>query len=412
MTECFRWHPAARLFDSAGDEVARQPLAGPVLPDSPQGLAAAIGLPAFRIGAPDQPAPVPQDQPVFETLTSGSTGQPRRILRTQASWTASFAVNAGFGIGPGARVAVLGRLVHSLALYGAVEGLHLGAGVHLLDALRPDRQRTALTERAITHLYATPAQLRLLAEGQGACPDLRLVLVGGSKLDPRLRAAVAAMAPQAQLREFYGAAETSFISLADDATPEASVGRPYPGVEIRIEAGEVWVRGPYLFLRYADAPANAVHPALPSPLVGQGEGGKASAADRVQGKTRWHDGWVTVGEIGRLEGGFLHLDGRAGRMVTVADQNVFPEAIEALLEAMPGVSRAAVLPVPDARRGLVLVAMLMGDPGSEAGIMARLRTELGPLKAPKALIWQEDWPVLPSGKTDLKALGARLAWPV
>ena len=145
--------------------------------------------------------------------------------------------------------------------------------------------------------------------------------------------------------------------------------------------------------------------------MGEGQGGGASAADPVQGKTRWHDGWVTVGEIGRLEGGFLHLDGRAGRMVTVADQNVFPEAIEALLEAMPGVSRAAVLPVPDARRGLVLVAMLMGDPGSEAGIMARLRTELGPLKAPKALIWQADWPVLPSGKTDLRALAARLAWP-
>ena len=46
---------------------------------------------------------------------------------------ASFRVNAGFGIGPGARVAVLGRLVHSLSLYGAIEGLHLGAEVHLLE---------------------------------------------------------------------------------------------------------------------------------------------------------------------------------------------------------------------------------------------------------------------------------------
>lgn len=384
MSDGFRWHPAARLFDSSG-EVRRGEPAGPILPDSPEGLAAAIGLPAFRIGAPDQPPPLPRGRPVFETLTSGSTGQPRRILRTQASWTASFAVNSGFGIGPGARVAVLGRLAHSLALYGAVEGLHLGAEVHLLDILRPDRQRKALAERRITHLYATPAQLRLLAEGQGTCPDLRLVLVGGSKLDPRLRAAVAAMAPAAQLREFYGAAETSFITLADDATPEASVGRPYPGVQIKVEDGEVWVRSPYAFLGYA--------------------------SDSGQGTTRWRDGWLTVGEVGRLEGGFLYLDGRAGRMVTVADQNVFPEAIEALLETLPGVSRAAVLPVADARRGVVLVAMLQGDPGAEAGIMARLRAELGPLKAPKALLWQQDWPVLASGKTDLKALAARLTWP-
>ena len=50
---------------------------------------------------------------IYETLTSGSTGVPRRILRTQASWLASLAVNAQFGIGPRARVAVLGRLVQA-----------------------------------------------------------------------------------------------------------------------------------------------------------------------------------------------------------------------------------------------------------------------------------------------------------
>ena len=77
----------------------------------------------------------------------------------------------GSGIGPGARIAVLGRLIHSLSLYGAIEGLHLGAEVHLLDSLRPDRQRKALALRRITHLYATPAQLRLLL-GPDRCPDL------------------------------------------------------------------------------------------------------------------------------------------------------------------------------------------------------------------------------------------------
>jgi hypothetical protein len=44
--------------------------------------------------------------------------------------------------------------------------------------------------------------------------------------------------------------------------------------------------------------------------------------------------------------------------------------------------------------------------------MARLRAELGPLKAPKTLIWLENWPTLASGKSDLKALEARLTWPV
>lgn len=383
MTEGFRWHPDARLFDAAGGAVLPAAADGPILPDSPAGLAQAIGLPAFRIGAADQPAPVAGAVPVVETLTSGTSGAPRRILRTQASWTASFQVNRRLGIGPGARVAVPGRLVQSLALYAAVEGLHLGAEVHLLAALRPDRQRKALIARQISHLYATPAQLRPLAERPGTCPDLRLILVGGAKLDPALHAALQAMAPGANIREFYGAAETSFVTLTDADTPEGSVGRAFPGVQIALDKGEVWVKSPYLFVGYP------------------GEAGQA----------RWRDGWLSVGEMGQLQGDQLVLHGRAGRMVTVADQNVFPEAIETLIAGCPGIVQVAVLPVPDSRRGTVLVALVQGDPAQEGAILARLRAALGPLKAPKALIWQQEWPLLASGKTDLRALQAHVRWP-
>lgn len=383
MTDRFRWHPMARLYDAAGQALAPRP-GPPVAPDTPQALASVIGLPAFRLGAVDAVAPDPSPVPVFETLTSGSTGTPRRIRRTQASWIASFAVNARFGIGPGARVAVLGALQQSLALYGAVEGLHLGAEVHLLAGLRPDRQRQALAQRRITHLYASPAQLRFLAMETVESPDLRLVLVGGSKLDPALRQALSTLAPAAEVREFYGAAEASFITIADTDTPEASVGRAYPGVEIRLDqTGAIWVKSPYLFVGYANDPGGAT----------------------------WRDGWLSLGEMGRMQGGFLYLSGRAGRMVTVADQNVFPEEIEALMHNLPGVQQVAVLPVQDTRRGLVLVAAVQGSPAEEGAILAELRTRLGPLKAPKRLIWQSDWPVLPSGKTDLRALQARVAWP-
>ena len=70
-----------------------------------------------------------------------------------------------------------------------------------------------------------------------------------------------------------------------------------------------------------------------------------------------------------MEGVFLYLQGRAGRMVTVADQNVFPEEIKAFLMGLPGVARAAVLPRPDGLRGVHLVAVLMGsgDTAAAAG---------------------------------------------
>ena len=436
MTDRFRWHPEARLFDGAGAEVHAAvppplspphegegsrvpPRSGAILPDSPQGLVAAMNHPAFRIGAPDQPPPGPHPQPILETLTSGSTGQPRRIRRTHASWIASFVVNAALGIGTGARVATLGRLIHSLSLYGAIEGLHLGALVHLLADLRPDRQRAALARRQITHLYATPAQLRL-SIGPEILPDLRLILIGGSKLDPTLRSSLATLAPNAQIREFYGAAETSFITLADETTPVTSVGRPYSGVDLHLDpTGEVWVRSPYLFLGYAEPihicsniPAGGPSPepvVRPSRTKAR-QVACAPALDSLAATTRWRDGWLSVGEIGGLTDGYLFLKGRAGRMVTVADQNVFPEEIEALLETLPGIIRAAVLPVADPKRGHSLIAILQGEPAQEAAILARLRADLGPLKSPKALIWRDDWPTLASGKTDLKALETS-TWP-
>ncbi len=403
----FRRHVLAEVHDAAGlvlpDACSAAVAEGEgaiadAIADQPAGLALERALAlagagrAFRIGLDDAPAPKNAVPPVFETLTSGSSGQPRRILRTQRSWVAGFAVNAElFALGPGVGVAVLGRLVHSLALYGALEGACLGCRVWLLGGVRPDRQRAMLAEAGVAVIYATPSQLRLLAEAAGpVLAGLRVVLVGGSKLDPRLRAALAAVAPSAEVREFYGAAEASFITLADAGASVDSVGKAYPGVKIAIRnregagladgaVGEVWVQSPYVFRGYAgDDPGSA----------------------RRDGR------WLSVGELGWMQKGELHLAGRAGRMVTVADENVFPEEIESWLAGLPGVVQAAVLPRRDALRGVVMVAVLQGDRAQETAVLQAGRVRFGPLKAPRAVVWREDWPVLPSGKTDLVRLAA------
>jgi long-chain acyl-CoA synthetase len=358
------------------------PVSG-VQPDRPalHALSAAFGEVPFRIGAVSAAAPLTG----FETLTSGSTGAPRRIGRSISSWLTSFAVNADlFGIGPGVGVAVLGRFVQSLSLYGAVEGVSLGAQVHLLEGLRPDRQRAVLAARRVEVLWAAPPQLQLLVEAGGAClPALRCVLVGGAKLDAGLRMALRVMCPRADVREFYGAAEASFITLSDAATPTHAVGRPYPGVEVALGGpgmstteGQVWVRSPYLFDAYGGANA---------------------------GGAKWQDGWLRLGEIGRMEAGHLVLLGRSDRMVTVAGQNAYPEAMELFLLSQPGVARAAVVPRPDVRRGHVLEAVVMGAIDAPA-LLAALRAQFGPLIAPKRVQIRADWPLLASGKVNLAAI--------
>ncbi len=357
MKEHFSWHPKARLVGDA-------PLLQQALSGQP-----------FRIGGDGDLA---AGEGQFETLTSGSLAAPRRILRSMSSWIRSFEVNAGlFGIGPGVRVAVLGGLEQSLALYGAVEALHLGAELHFLGGMRPDRQ--ALACGSVDVIYATPAQLRLLAGA--AWSNVSRIIVGGAKLDARLRAELAVMTP-AVVQEFYGAAEASFISLAGADAPLESVGRPYPGVEIDLRGGQIWVRSPYLFDRY----------------VGEG----SAILDQ---------GWLSVGEMGRIEAGYLYLSGRAGRMVTVADQNVFPEEMEAVMACFEGITRVAVLPFKDALRGVVMVAVVQGDRSQEAQILTRARAVFGVLKAPRRLMWRQDWPMLPSGKNDFRALQSEVdAW--
>ena len=250
----------------------------------------------------------------------------------------------------------------------------------------PDRQAHAMAMRGVQVVYATPAQLRQVVAAAGHLPALRHVVVGGATLDLGLRHAVQAIAPQAVMHEFYGAAEASFITLASGClggVAAGCVGHAYPGVAVRLDAqGLVWVRSPYVFQGYAGAD---------------------------HGSAQWQGDWLTVGEMGQMTPQGLILRGRAGRMVTVADRNVFPEEIEQFLQTLPGVQRAAVLPVADVARGHVLLAVLAGDSAQEDSILRALGQKLGPTLAPKTLIWRQDWPLLASGKTDLARLQAEVA---
>ncbi|MDP5306553.1 AMP-binding protein [Paracoccus spongiarum] len=385
----FQWRPAGPVTvdgrplpeDAAGASALARDLvalrgairAGAEFSTGPQGVAVVRG------GEPGQ----------FRSRSGGTTGPAKAIRRSHASWRASFAVNRDrLGVTGADRYAVPGAPAHSLALYAVVEAADLGAGLDVLAGLGPRAQVRAMAEAGSTILYATPTQLRLLCEAGGALPALRHVLCGGGAMPPGLAARLAALCPQARLRQFYGAAETSFVAWDEGGAPPGSVGRPYPGVELRIAdpvdgIGEIWVRSPYLFGGYA-------------------EGGSP--------KTRWQGGFLSVGEMGGLDAdGHLRVVGRRSRMVTIADRNVFPEAIEALLAQAPGVTHCAVLPRPCPRRGTVLVAVVAGALDAAAGdaLLARCRAAFGPLAAPRALHRLARFPLTVAGKPDLARI-ARL----
>lgn len=346
--------------------------------DSGADIIASHGDPAIRV-APTDAAPMVHCQ------TSGSSGQAKTVRRSLASWLVSIAENRTlFGMHAGDHYALLGHPGHSLTLYGMVEALTLNATLTLAHGLSPRRQVQAISDATV--LYATPTQLRLLVRGAGGAtlPNMRLILSGGGRLDAQTRADVQMLCPNAELVDFYGASETSFITLARADAPAGSVGTPYPGVQIQIRdtrdgIGEIWVASPYLFDSYAS-----------------GDGPD----------TRRDGDWLTVGEMGQITDGALFLKGRRSRMFTVADQNVFPEDVEELLASDPEVSTVVALPVPDAARGQVLCAVLPGP--EDAALTDRLtalsQAQLPPASRPRAILYHPDFPYLPSGKPDLVAL--------
>jgi long-chain acyl-CoA synthetase len=328
------------------------------------------------------------DRDIFQCETGGTSGKPKRIRRTAESWLASIRVisekytNSAEGYG------ILGDLGHSLAFYAAVEAQVIGHRCVSVVGRSPKEQAQELASAGVDVIYATPTQMRLLSKSHRVLENVQVVFIGGGRLDPETRAQVQSLAPNAQILQFYGAAETSFITLAEPHHDAASVGVAFPGVEIDIRnidkdgIGDVWVKSPYVFLGYAQGHAPDTH---------------------------WQDGWLTIGELGKIDdAGQLFLSGRKSRVFTIADKTIYPEDIEQCLNAKTEVIASAVFPVDDPLRGARIYVALC----SEKTDNDHMQGMLGDLKERGVMVdrWRiygsDDWPMLMSGKPNYQTLQA------
>jgi long-chain acyl-CoA synthetase len=340
-------------------------------------------------------APQKFEQPVFQVVSSGTTGEPRTIRRTHLSWIRSFEVNVTMQcISSQDSYGIVGQISHSLPLYAALEAAYSGCDIHLLAELRPDKQLAAISELGTSVLYLTPTQARLLCQAATTTQHtfhVRKVLCGGGKLDTQTIQALQSLFEQADIIEFYGASETSFISICSSDSPADSVGRPYPGVAIKIIGdfgeptegqGEIWVSSPYCFKEYVSGNA---------------------------GDTREDDGFISIGELGYFDtDGNLYLSGRKSRMVNIADNIVFPEEIESWFKDQPVVRQCVVVAKADELRGNVLVAVVQGvnDESARNQLLKECRGALGTLKCPKHILNTNKIPMLNAGKPDVIAVEA------
>ncbi|MET1115074.1 MAG: AMP-binding protein [Comamonas sp.] len=380
-------------------------------PDWPAAVQARIAAQFAQQPPGETPAPGPET-PFYIGFTSGSSGLPKGFRRHHRSWTESFRVSVQ-DLGPAAaqRVFAPGRLSHSLFLFAALLGLWSGAGVEIQERFSAGRALARLQSGAFPLLVAVPSQLQLLLEWAQrrhapAIDGVALLMISGARWMRERTPALQALFPGARIVEFYGASEASYIAWmeADAQAPAQAVGRPFSNVALRIGAdplavdagsnngvpGLIWVRSPMLFIDYA----------------GHSDG---SAALR-RGE------WLSVRDIGHIDDqGRLHLLGRESRMIVTQGKNLFPEEVEARLQAHPALGQVSLHGVADGLRGHAVHAVLqsMDDvcPLPDAFALGQwCRETLEAYKAPRHWwLWQGPWPLTASGKTDHGAIARALA---
>jgi acyl-CoA synthetase (AMP-forming)/AMP-acid ligase II len=342
--------------------------------------------------------------PFYIGFTSGSTGLPKGFRRHHRSWTESFRICVDT-FGPDAASGILspGRSSHSLFLFGMLLGIWTGAGVVIQEQFSASRALETLRQGHTPCLIAVPSQLILMIEWAARhttapIEATRLIMISGARWARLRTAELQALFPQARIIEFYGASETSFITWmdADVSAPLEVVGRPFGHVDIDIRNAEspgspglIFVRSPMLFMDYTGTETDA------------------TAAIR--------DGdWLSVRDMGHLDAqGRLCLAGRQNRMITTQGKNLFPEELESVLTAHPGIAKASVQGVADALRGMKVVAVVQpaqacGGELHAAELSAWCRASLEAYKAPKRYFVCDDWPLTTSGKTDHAALALSL----
>ena len=291
--------------------------------------------------------------------TSGSRATPRRVLRSTASWVASFEhVSRLAGLGPVSTLWVPGPATASMNLFAVVHADHVGA-------------RVVTSAGTASHAVLTPAALES-ALGE---VDLagRTVVVAGDRLSPGLHDR--AVGRGLEVHHYYGAAELSFVAWgrhADDL-------RLFPGVEAEIRDGEIWVRSAYLCSAYDGAPG---------PL------------------RRDATGFATVGDRGRLDGDRLVVDGRP-EAVTTGGATVQVADVERELRAVAR-GEVVVVAVPHTTLGSVVAAVLT-DEADHAPLVAASREMLDPAARPRRWHLCSRPPLTPAGKVDRDALARLLA---
>jgi long-chain acyl-CoA synthetase len=269
--------------------------------------------------------------------------------------------------------------------------LLVGGSIVLVRALHPPKNVILeMLQHGATILPAVPAFFRMLAHaGLPEKQPLRLCISGGAALPVEVLREFNAKMP-VPLIEGYGLSEASpVVSLNPLAGPwkEGSIGVPIPNVEVTVQddqgnllpdgvTGEVCVRGGNVMSGYWNQPEETAR-AL-------------------------RNGWLLTGDVGHRDAsGYFYITDRKKDMLIVNGNNVYPREIEEVIYQIPGVKEAAVVGMPDPRKGeqpVAFVAPVDGTVIDEKAVVQFVRERLADYKVPRHVHFMACLPRNATGK--------------
>ncbi|MGB3412312.1 MAG: AMP-binding protein [Microthrixaceae bacterium] len=329
--------------------------------------------------------------------TSGTAGAPRAAMLTHGNLYANlrqvmasaedtqFADDVSFGVLP---------LFHIFGL-NVVLGMSLiaGATVLLVERFDPVSGLESIEKHGVTTISGPPTMWAAWVGVPGVGPEVmasvRLAVSGAAKLPVEVAQAVEAKFGLS-LEEGYGLTEASPVVTSPQGTdaPFSSIGIPIPGEEVRIvdengddvlvgDAGEIWVRGPNVFVGYWN---------------------DQEATDAVLSP----DGWLHTGDVAVVDDdGYLFLVDRVKDLIIVSGFNVFPAEVEAVLLEHPGISSCAVVGVPHPYTGEAIKAYVVARPDvplEEDDIISFVGERLPGYKCPNKVWFVDEIPRGLTGK--------------
>jgi len=364
------------------------------------------GIPAFDMddlerifdedlaqATPAAVAELAPEDPALIVFTSGTTAEPKGVVHTQR-YLLGQATQAQhwFGAEPGDLCWCTAAPGWSKSSRNSFIAPWLRGAKSLLveGRFEPETRMDIVRREGVNVLCQAPTEYRILAKRTelGPAPSLRRMVSAGEALNPEVIGAFRE-ATGLEIADGYGQTETGAVTGVRPGEAlsgrEGSMGRPLPGIETRIEDGELQIRAatsPTFFGSYLDG-------------------------------TRFEGEWWPTGDlVTEDKDGYLFHQGRNDDVISSSGYRIGPVEVESALLTHPAVAEAAAIAAPDPERGSVVKAVVVlregaADEALVAELQEHCRNQTAPYKYPRLIEFTDELPKTASGKIRRAELRAR-----